>query len=142
MRRRRDRRLQAGGDAMLTIAKPAPNRIDIELSGSVDTETMRNGLKDLMEKAEGVEHGHMLYRIPHFAMPSFGAVAVELGHIPRLLSLLRRFDRCAVMTDSEWLRRAAEVQGKLLPGLDVKGFALDDGAGAEAWLREGETAAV
>jgi hypothetical protein len=125
---------------MLTVTKPAPNRIDIVLSGSVDADAMRAGLKDLMQKAEGVEHGRMLYRIPDLAMPSLGAVAVELGSIPRLFSLLHRFDRCAVMTDSDFLRRAAAFEGALLPGLEVKGFALDALAEAEAWLRRGDDA--
>ena len=121
---------------MLTITKPSANRLDITLSGALDADAMRAGLHDLLDKADGIEHGHMLYRIPDFSMPSLGAIMVELGLLPRLFSLFHRFDRCAVLSDAAWLRSTAEVQGAVLPGLTIRSFALDDEAGAETWLAE------
>lgn len=121
---------------MLTVTSPEPNRVDIELSGPLDAEAMRVALDDLLEKSEGVSHGRMLYRIPEFALPSLGAIGVELQRLPRLMGLLGKFDRCAVLSDAPWLRTAAEVEGALFPGLKIKSFALADEAAALAWLAE------
>ena len=119
---------------MLKVTKPAPNRLDIELSGMLDAELMRAGLDELMALSVDINAGRMLYRIPGFAMPTLGAIGVEMGYLPKLFGLIGRFDRCAVCTDAAWLRTAAEMEGAMFPGLDIKSFALDDTAEAEAWL--------
>ena len=121
---------------MLTITKPAPNRIDIEFRGALDAETMRLALDDLIEKSEGVTNGRMLYTIPEFSMPTLGAIGVELKRLPKLFGLLGKFDRCAVLSDAGWIRTAAEIEGALIPGLQIKSFELDDTEAAEAWLSE------
>lgn len=119
---------------MLTIKKPEPNRLDIELSGTLDASMMALALDDLIEKSEGIRNGRMLYRIPEFALPTLGAIGVEFTRLPKLFGLLGKFDRCAVLTDAGWLQKAAEIEGALFPGIDIRAFALDDAAGAEAWL--------
>ncbi|MBM2576429.1 STAS/SEC14 domain-containing protein [Jannaschia sp. Os4] len=119
---------------MLTVTKPAPHRLDVTLRGALDAEGMRAGLDDLLEMAEGIVGGRMLYRIPEFAVPSLGALGVELSRLPRLLRLLDRFERCAVLSDSAWLRRVAEVEGALVPGLEIAAFPLEAEAEAVAWL--------
>ena len=122
---------------MLKITKPAPNRVDIEVSGRVDSDEMANGLDDLLDKSEDVNEGIMLYRITTFAFPDLGALAVEMTRLPKLFGLLGRFVRCAVLSDAAWIRTAAEVEGALFPGLDIKAFDLTDGDAAEAWLQTG-----
>jgi len=122
---------------MLKITKPAPNRLDIELSGALDAEMMRVGLDELMAKSADVSQGRILYRIPEFALPSLGALSVELQRLPKLFALLGRFERCAVLSDAGWIRTAAEFEGALLPGIEIKGFALEEREVAEAWLALG-----
>lgn len=127
---------------MLTITKPSANRVDIELSGSVDAEVMRTALDELIAKSDDVTNGRMLYTIPEFAMPTLGAIGVELARMPKLFGLLGKFDRCAVLSDAGWLRKAAEVEGALFPGIEIKSFELAETAEAEAWLAESEKAGV
>ena len=94
-------------------------------------------LDELVARSANVMGGRMLYRITDFAMPSMAAAAVELRRLPQLFGLIRRFDRCAVISDAGWIRRAAEVQGALIPGLTVRSFTPEAGAEAAAWLDEG-----
>lgn len=122
---------------MLTITKPEPNRVDIELSGRVSSEEMANGLDDLLELSQDVNKGTMLYTITSFAFPDLGAIAVEMARLPKLFGLLGRFDRCAVLTDAAWLRTAAAVEGAMIPGFDVKAFDLSERDAAEVWLKTG-----
>jgi SpoIIAA-like len=119
---------------MLTVTKPAPDRVEVALSGTVDAAAMRAGLDELIRLSEGVRNGRMLYRITDFSMPTLGAFAVEFGRLPKLFALIGRFDRCAVLSDVAWLRRAAEVEGRLIPGLEVRSFQPGDAEAAEAWL--------
>ncbi len=121
---------------MLTITKPSPNRVDIDLNGGLDVEIMTAGLDDLIAKSEGVQHGRLLYRITDFAMPSLGALGVEVTRLPKLFGLLSKFDRCAVLSDAAWLRTAAEIEGAIFPGIEIKSFEMADVDAAEAWLAE------
>ena len=119
---------------MLTITKPSDNRVDLDLAGTLDAETMRNALSELIEKSERVSGGRMLYKISDFAFPTLGAIGVEMGYLPKLFGLLGKFDKCAVLSDAAWIRNAAELEGRMFPGIEIKAFAMDDSAAAEAWL--------
>lgn len=119
---------------MLNVTKTSANRIDIELSGALDADAMRSALDHLIDQSEGISHGKMLYRISDFEMPTLGAMAVELYRMPRLFSLISKFDKCAVLSDAEWIRTAAEIEGAVLPSLEIKSFAFADIKAAESWL--------
>ncbi len=122
---------------MLNVSKPSADRVDIELSGALDAEAMRSALDHLIEKSESITHGKMLYTISDFEMPTLGAMAVELHRMPRLFSLTSKFDKCAVLSDTAWIRTAAEIEGAVIPSLAIKSFALADAKAAEAWLDGG-----
>jgi hypothetical protein len=119
---------------MLKITRPSANRVDIELSGTLDAETMRAALDDLIAKSEDVSAGCMLYTVTYFSMPTLGALGVELQRLPKLFALLGKFQRCAVLSDTAWLRTAAEIEGAVIPGIEIKSFELDAAEAAEAWL--------
>lgn len=119
---------------MLTITPRGDNRLDIEFHGSIDAVQMRAGLDELFTKAAGIEHGRMFYRVRDFDMPSLGAIAVELRHTMQLLRLMRRFDRIAVVADAGWVRKISEIEGALIPGIELKAFDAAHEAEAEAWL--------
>ncbi|MGJ8604318.1 MAG: STAS/SEC14 domain-containing protein [Marivita sp.] len=121
---------------MLTITKTEANRVDIDLSGKIDSEEMAKGLDDLLDMSQDVNAGRMLYTITSFAFPDLGAMAVEMARLPKLIGLLGRYDRCAVLCDTGWIRTAAEIEGALFPGIDIKGFELSERDTAEAWLAE------
>ena len=119
---------------MMTVTKTDPNRLDIELEGMLDSEEMRQTLEQFLEMSEGISNGKMLYTIKDFAMPTLGALGVEFGYLPKLFGMIGRFDKCAVCCDAAWVRAAAEVEGALIPGLEIDAFRLDEVDKAEAWL--------
>lgn len=120
---------------MFEIKQNGVNRLDVDFSGKLDSSEMRAAMDDLSAKTGGIEGGgRMLLRIGEFRMPTVAAMAVELSHFPLLFRLIKRFDRVAVMADERWLRKVAELEGKLMPGLEVKGFGWSQQTMAEAWL--------
>ncbi|MCQ4296590.1 STAS/SEC14 domain-containing protein [Pseudomonas stutzeri] len=119
---------------MFQVSRRGENRIDIDFSGKLDSQAMRAALDDLLFKSEGISHGQMLFRIGEFDLPTLGAIGVELSRLPHLFRFIRRFDRCAVVSGKEWLRRASEIEGAMIPGLTVKAFDEHQGVDAHSWL--------
>lgn len=119
---------------MFRVVPNGLNRLDIEFSGKLDTDEMKVALDELISKSKDIEHGRMLYRIGEFDLPTLGAVGVELSRLPELFRLIGRFDRVAVLAGSKWIQHASEIEGMLIPGLQIKAFDPDGEADAEAWL--------
>lgn len=119
---------------MFKVFKNGTDRLDIELSGKLNTEEMKVALDELCDKSKDIENGMMLYEIIDFHLPSLGAIAVELSRLPAMFGLLKKFDRAAVLTDKTWLKKVSEFEGHLIPGLEIKAFGRDQKGEAEAWL--------
>ncbi|MDX1480375.1 MAG: STAS/SEC14 domain-containing protein [Woeseiaceae bacterium] len=117
---------------MFVVERHSPNRLDIRIEGKLDSDAMRAALDSLEAQSEDIEQGRMLYRIQNFDLPTFGALGVELSRLPSLFRMIGRFSRVAVVADRKWLRKASEIEGKLLPGVDIRAF--EDDAAAERWL--------
>ncbi len=119
---------------MFKVVENGTNRLDIELSGKLDEESMKVALDELVSKSENIENGKMLYVIIDFQLPTLSAIGIEFSRLPSMLGLLKRFDRAAVLTDKAWLKKVSEFEGALFPGLEIKAFSTDQKAEAEAWL--------
>ena len=119
---------------MFKIKQNGVNRLDIQLSGKLDTEEMKVALDELVTKSANIKNGKMLYDIIDFHFPSLGAIAIEFSRLPSMFGFIKRFDRAAVLTDKSWLKKVSEFEGALFPGLEIKAFARDRKADAEAWL--------
>ena len=122
---------------MFDVTQKSPNRVDVALSGQIDADEMRASLTALFDASSGMKGGVMLYRITDFSLPTLGAIGVEISQLPQLFGLIGKFSKCAVLTDAAWLRHTAEIEGKLIPGLAIKTFEIDDVVAAEAWLAQG-----
>lgn len=121
---------------MFKVVANGENRLDIHWSGQIDSELMTKALDDLVEKAVPIEAGVMLYQIDEFNWPDWDAVFVKFNRLPQLFGLIGKFQRIAVVTDTQWLQKAAEVEGWLIPRLEIKAFDKAESAQAEAWLSQ------
>ena len=119
---------------MFKVISNGINRLDIQMSGKLNTDDMKTALDEIASKSENIENGKMLYDIIDFHLPSLSAIAIEFSRLPSMLGLMRKFDRAAVLTDKTWLKKVSEFEGALYPGLEIKAFNRDQKAEAEAWL--------
>ena len=119
---------------MFKVVENGLNRLDIEMSGRLDVESMKVALDELASKSENIENGKMLYVIIDFQLPTLGAIGIEFSRLPSMFGLMKKFDRAAVLTDKTWLKKASEFEGALFPGLEIRAFSTDQKAEAEAWL--------
>lgn len=119
---------------MFKITLNGLNRLDIEMSGKLNTEDMKIALDELVSKSANIENGKMLYEVIDFHIPSLGAIGLEFSRLPSMLGLMKKFDRAALLADKTWLRKVSELEGALYPGLEIKAFNREQKAEAEAWL--------
>jgi hypothetical protein len=119
---------------MFKVTRVDENRLDIEMSGKLNSEQMEKALDELIEKSEGIKNGRMLYDVVDYHLPSLSAIALEFSRLPSMLSFMKKFDRAAVLTDKTWLKKASEFEGALFPGLEIKAFRRDQKAEADGWL--------
>ena len=119
---------------MFKVTQNGKNRLDIELSGKLNSEEMTVALDELVSKSEGIENGKMLYDVIDFHIPSLGAIAIELSRLPSMFRLMKKFVRAAVLSDKTWIQKVSELEGALIPGLEIKAFDRDQKEEAEAWL--------
>jgi hypothetical protein len=71
-------------------------------------------------------------------METFGGVSMDVlfQDLKFGLAHWKHFDREAVVTDKDWMRRLSVLADKLLPSIDVKVFPSDDVDAAKAWICE------
>lgn len=119
---------------MYKVTLNGANRLDIEMSGKLDADEMRTALDELVSKSVNIKNGQMLYDVVDFHIPSLAAVAIEFGRLPSMLGFIRKFRRAAVLTDKTWLKKVSELEGTLIPGLEIRAFDRAQKAEAEAWL--------
>ena len=119
---------------MIKIERVNQNRLDIEMSGKLDSEGMAKALDELVEKSEGIENGKMLYDVIEYKLPTIDAIILEFKRLPKMFDFIKRFRRAAVLSDKIWLKTISELEGKLMPGLEIKAFDREQRAAAELWL--------
>ena len=119
---------------MFEVTENGSNRLDIRMSGKLDSESMKIALDELVSKSEHIENGRMLYEIIDYQLPTLEAIVIEFSRLPSMLGLMKKFSRAAVLTDKQWLKTISEFEGQLIPGLEIKAFNMHQRAEAEAWL--------
>lgn len=118
----------------MNITKVSSNRVDVEFSGRIDSDQMTKILDDIFSAIQEMEHGLLLYRVGELQMPTLGAIVVELKNLPKIFRMVQKIDRIAVVCDQTWIQTGAEIEGKLIPGLEMKSFDLDKENEAVEWL--------
>jgi hypothetical protein len=119
---------------MLKVIPNGKNQLNIESSGSLNTEKMKVRVDDPISKSGGIENRKMLYDLINVHLPTLVAIGVEFSRLPALFKVMKKFDRVAVLTDTYWLKKASEFEGALYPELEIKAFDRDQKKIAQAWL--------
>jgi hypothetical protein len=119
---------------MFRITLQGTDRLDIKMSGKLDAAGMKAALDELTAKSRNIRHGMMLYDVVDFHLPTIEAIAIEFSRFPTMFGFLGKFDRAAVLTDKRWLMMISELEGALIPGLEIRAFGREQRAEAEEWL--------
>lgn len=121
---------------MFKVTRIGTNRLEIEMSGKLNSDGMQIALDELVNKSRDIEKGKMLYDVIDFHLPSLKAIAIEFSRLPSMFGFIKKFDRAAVLCDKNWIKKISEFEGMLIPGLEIKAFNRDQKNEADAWLSE------
>ena len=120
---------------MLTLIPDLPEGVvGVEAQGEVsasDYERVLVPAVDAAREASGDGKVRLLYVLgsdfpDYTAGAAWEDAKLGLGHI-------RSWERIAIVSDAEWLRRAMHGLGWMLPG-EVRVFGTDDAASARTWV--------
>jgi hypothetical protein len=114
--------------------REAPNLLVVETTGQMDAVAMEIALNVLVDQMDGMHHGGILMRANDVEWPTLGAIAVELRHWVQLMAAIKKVDKVALISDQDWIRRAASVESALIPNLVIKSFDPGAEAAARDWL--------
>lgn len=115
---------------------PAPDHVvAMRVSGQVDKDDIERGIAAVEEALARQERIAVYAEIGMSGMTP-GAFARDLGYGLRHLRELRRFARMAVVTEQEWVRRIVQVQGRILPQIEIRTFAPGERGEALTWVAQ------
>lgn len=126
-----------------TLTQSGDTHIELTINGKVTSEDMKQLLDEWVQATaamsqadpnENLQNATLLYRINNLAMPSFSAVMEEMKRMPELWATMKYFGKIAMISDQQWLQKVAEIEGWMMPKLDIKGFNADEELAAKVWL--------
>jgi len=116
------------------LPSPGPDVVAFRVSGKVskaDVELAWASLDAALDEAETIGLYAEIVDLGGFTIDG---LVEDVAHALKEIGQWRRFARYAVVTDAGWLRTLADVEGKLLPGIEIRTYAMDQKDDAMAWL--------
>lgn len=116
------------------------NIVQMSVNGPMTRETIESTfewIKTVQSSADGANDN--LQICVEMQSESFADLSEASQQFRRVGEVLRRapeIDRCALITDSSWIRNSAKIEGAVIPGLDLMSFAPDETEAAKKWLRD------
>ena len=113
---------------------PAPHVVAFRVGGKMtarEVERVFNALDDALDLHETV---NLYAEITKLSGLSLEALVKDLAKSLGLLGRLKRFGRYAVVTDAQWIQKAANIEDRLIPGLEIRAFPLAQSEAAGAWV--------
>lgn len=116
---------------LTTLPAPADDVVAYRLDGKVTDAEFDQVVADIEAKLE--RHDKLR---AYGEYVSFSGMPIEtfIKDLRLGLKHWNRFSKAAVVTDRQWVKKLAEVEGTLLPGLRVKAFPAGEEEAAMAWL--------
>ncbi|WP_427452050.1 STAS/SEC14 domain-containing protein [Litorimonas sp. WD9-15] len=112
------------------------NVVQMSVTGAIAPESLQSSF-DWIETVQSANDNIQL--CVEMQSDDFSDLAEASQQFRRVGDVLRRahdIERCAVVTDSSWLRNSAKVEGAVIPGMNIMAFSPDEADSAGKWLRD------
>ena len=96
-----------------------------------ELKSVNDWFDELQSKYEDIP---LYLEIPKMHFDGLGDLRQSFLGIAHIMRGMEQVERCAVVTDSPFLRSTAQVEGAVLPNMDVGAFGITELARAEDWL--------
>jgi len=108
--------------------------VRLSVSGPIDKEETAQTLEWFNTLGENVDSYQLYLEIPKMHFPDLGSVRKTFLSLADIMRGLEDCGKCAVVTDSPFLRSTAKIEGTAMPQMDVDSFGIVELAEAEEWL--------
>lgn len=108
--------------------------VRLNVTGPATTEEIETAMSWFDELGEGQDDYQLYLEIPKMHFPDLGSVRQTFLSLANIMRGLDSCEKCAVVTDSPFLRSTAKIEGTALPQMEVDSFGIVELAEAEDWL--------
>lgn len=109
--------------------------VHMSITGNIKPESMTQGLDWIHELDAEDDDFNLRIDMAQSEFDDLAAISAEFKRVATVLRHSKSAKKCALMTDSMFLRNSAKVEGAVIPGLEVRTFDLDETTPAERWLK-------
>ncbi|WP_409433332.1 STAS/SEC14 domain-containing protein [Litorimonas sp. RW-G-Af-16] len=113
----------------------------MSVTGEVDPDTLQKTIEWIETASNDHEDLTICVDMAKVDFDGLAAINKEFRNIGRVLRYAHDVDKVAVMSDSQFIRNTAEVEGSVIPGLEIKAYDLDEIAPATNWLSDDDGSA-
>ncbi len=120
---------------MLTLLpSPGPDVVAFRVSGKVTADDIEQAWASIDAALDEGETIGLYAEIVDLGGVTLDGLVKDLALGLKAIGEWRRLARYAVVSDARWLRTLATVEGKLLPGIEIRTYPMEEQAEAMAWL--------
>lgn len=116
------------------LPSPGPDVVAFRVSGKVTKEDVELAWASLDAALDEAETIGLYAEVVDLGGVTLTGLVEDLAHAIKALGEWHRFARYAVVSDKAWLRTLADVEGKLLPGIEIRTYTPEESEAAIAWL--------
>jgi hypothetical protein len=121
---------------MIEFHDAPPQVLSLAAVGHVTRHDVQRAEEEIERRLEEPGPIGLLLDLSRLDDVAVGALAEEAKLEMHLLGRWRHFPRVAVISDREWIRRAARLVGPMAPGVEMRGFSPEDADAALAFAAE------
>ncbi|WP_336964278.1 STAS/SEC14 domain-containing protein [Sphingobium aquiterrae] len=118
---------------MITTRPLTPNAVEIIVDGALAREDIPRVIADVVAVLEGTDRLDMIADVRGAPDLHLSLFLEELKHLPALFRIMKALDRVALIADESWIRTAAKIESKLLPGIAYEVFTRAEEGHARDW---------
>jgi len=122
------------------------NIVHMSVSGPIAKESMDAGLEWIgtvqeshfvsdEDSEEANDNFSLRVDMPESEFSGLSQMSQQFKRVGTVLRHSTMADKCAVLTDSSFVRNSARIEGSVIPGLEVRSFDLDETKPADRWLK-------
>lgn len=115
-------------------AKFEDSLVRLSVTGPVNQDEAQQAMEWFDTLGDDQDSYQLYLEIPKMHFPDLGSVRKTFLSLANIMRGLEDCEKCAVVTDSPFLRSTAKIEGTALPQMEVDSFGIVELADAETWL--------
>lgn len=123
------------------LPTPAPHVIAFRAGGTINTDDFDRIAAAIDAGLRTREQVSIYAEIVNLGGFTLSALLKDIAYGLKQIANLRQYARYAVVTDAQWLRTIADVENKLLPGIEIRTFSLEEDEAAMGWVTKAKAPA-